>query len=297
MNRLHKKCLVASLGLHAFLCLILVVGPAFLSAKHRNLDLPVLEVIPDTLTDLPFSGGGNPGARQPVATPRVEAPQPQPPAARSEPVPRRAEVRPPPEPTIQRESKPDPDAIERKRDKPKPEIKVESKIVKRPSARTAEKSPTNKDKDEAESKSQARAEAEARRRVAQQLLSRINGSSERISDRLSTGTTIEPLGPGGGGPAYANYAQVVKTIYDRAWIDPEDVTDDDATVQVKVVIARDGRVVLDSIAKRSGNPSLDRSVQNALDRVRELPPFPEGAKDSQRTFIINFNLKAKRLLG
>ena len=89
----------------------------------------------------------------------------------------------------------------------------------------------------------------------------------------------------------------MKTYYDQAWIDPEEVSDDDATVEVKVVIARDGRVISDSIIKRSGIPALDKSVQNALDRVEKLPPFPEGAKEAQRTFIINFNLKAKRLLG
>ena len=114
---------------------------------------------------------------------------------------------------------------------------------------------------------------------------------------MSAGTTIEPLGPGG--EAYADYGQVVKSLYDQAWIDPGEVSDDAATVKVKVVIARDGEVVSDSMVKRSGIPALDKSVQNALDRVRArgLPPFPEGAKEIQRTYIINFNLKAKRLVG
>ena len=90
---------------------------------------------------------------------------------------------------------------------------------------------------------------------------------------------------------------MVKTYYDRAWIDPEEVSEDAATVKVKVTIARDGAVLSDSVIKRSGIPSLDKSVENALGRVRQLPPFPEGAKEAQRTFIINFNLKAKRLIG
>ena len=66
-----------------------------------------------------------------------------------------------------------------------------------------------------------------------------------------------------------------------------------------MVIGRDGSVNADSIVKRSGVPALDKSVQNALDRVRirGLPPFPDGAKENQRTYIINFNLKAKRLIG
>ena len=103
------------------------------------------------------------------------------------------------------------------------------------------------------------------------------------------------LGPGG--EAYANYSQVVKSIYDRAWIDPEEVTDEQATVQVKLVVYRDGTIKSDWIVNRSGIPALDKSVQSALDRVREVPRFPEGAKESERVFIINFNLKAKRLTG
>jgi TonB family protein len=102
---------------------------------------------------------------------------------------------------------------------------------------------------------------------------------------------------GTGGEAYANYSQAIKTTYTDAWITPEDVNDESATVQVTVTIARDGRVTSSSILKTSGIGALDKSVQNVLDRVRKLPPFPEGAKDLQRTFKLNFNLKSKRSLG
>ena len=284
MNRLQKKCLVTSMGLHALLCLILIVGPAFLRSKQKELDLPILEVIPDRLTDLPFSGGGNPKAKpQPPAPPQVQAAQLPPPVQQTKPPPK------------ERETKVEPEAValERKREKPKPEIKVETKIVKRPANETPEKKTVKPEENQA--KARARAEAETRRRTAQQILARISGSSQRINENLSRGTTIEPPGPGG--EAYANYTQVVKTYYDQAWIDPEEVSEDATTVKVKVVIARDGAVIMDAIIKRSGIPALDKSVENALNRVRQLPPFPEGAKDAQRTFIINFNLKAKRLLG
>ncbi len=291
MNRLQNKCLIASLALHALLCAILVVGPAFLSSRQRDLDLPILEVIPDRLTDLPFSGGGNPNAKPPPSAPRpMQPPEPQPPVQTkpSQPVVKPVEAKAKlAEPPKEKETKPGPEAVSLERKKS--QIKVDNKIVRRPSNKTPDKNTTKAREDD------SKAQAEARRRTTQQLLARINGASERINDNLSPGTTIEPLGPGGA--AYANYSQVVKTIYDRAWIDPEDVSDDDATVQVKVIIARDGRVISDAIVKRSGVPALDKSIQNALDRVRQLPPFPEGAKEAERIFIINFNLKAKRLLG
>jgi TonB family protein len=51
------------------------------------------------------------------------------------------------------------------------------------------------------------------------------------------------------------------------------------------------------IIQSSGNATVDRSVQATLDRVTFIAPFPEGAKEGERAYKINFNLKAKRLLG
>jgi hypothetical protein len=38
-------------------------------------------------------------------------------------------------------------------------------------------------------------------------------------------------------------------------------------------------------------------VQRTLDRETFVAPFPDDWKENERTFIINFNLKAKRMLG
>jgi outer membrane biosynthesis protein TonB len=301
MNRLQKKCLIASLALHALLCVILLVGPAFLSSNHKGIDQPTLEVIPAKIVDSLFSGGGNPKASPPAAQRVVEPPAPAP----------QAETRPPdptPKPPQIKEQvaeerhvvveKTKAEVVEKPAPQ-KPGIKVSTTVVKRTSEKDKdEKARAEADaKAQAEAKARAKADADARRRAAQHLESRLNSAFESLSKNLSSGTTIEPLGPGG--EAYADYGQVVKSYYDQAWIDPEDVSEDAATVKVKVVIRRDGTVILDSIQRRAGIPALDKSVQNALDRVRirGLPPFPEGAKESQRIYIINFNLKAKRLIG
>ena len=303
MNRVQKKCLLASLALHALLCVILLVGPAFLSSNQKNGDHPTLQVIPSKIVDSLFSGGGNPKANPPAAQKVVEPPPPVQPTETlpPEPAPKPPQIK---EQAVE-ERKPvvektKPETVE----KPAPQksgIKVSNTVVKR----TSEKDKEDKVRAEAEAKAKSQAEAkarekaaaDARRRAAQQMEARLNGAFESLSKNLSSGTTIEPLGPTG--EAYADYGQVVKSYYDQAWIDPEDVSEDAATVKVKVVIRRDGTVTLDSIQKRSGVPTLDKSVQNALDRVRlrGLPPFPEGAKESQRIYIINFNLKAKRLIG
>ena len=302
MNRVQKKCVIASLALHALLCVILLVGPAFLSTNNKGVDQPTLEVIPSKIVDSLFSGGGNPKANPPAAQSVVEPPAPAP----------QTETRPPdptPKPQIKEQvaeerqsvvekTRPSRETIEKPAPQ-KPEIKVSTTLVKRASEKDKEeKARTEADaKAQAQAKARAKAEADARRRATQQLESRLNSAYESLSKNLSSGTTIEPLGPGG--EAYADYGQVVKTYYDQAWIDPEDVSEDAATVKVKVVIRRDGTVISDSIQQRSGLSALDKSVQNALDRVRlrGLPPFPEGPKESQRIYIINFNLKAKRLVG
>jgi len=70
-----------------------------------------------------------------------------------------------------------------------------------------------------------------------------------------------------------------------------------ANTKVSVTIGHDGSVISSRILNPSGDSRVDASVRRTLDRVTFVAPFPEGAKEKERTFIINFNLKAKRLLG
>src|SRR6185295_5911159 len=102
-----------------------------------------------------------------------------------------------------------------------------------------------------------------------------------IHEKSSGATDIEPPGPGG--EALVNYSAYVKKIYYEAWQTPALNLKDIPDVEVEVTIARDGRVISSSIKKKSGNTALDNSVQQALNRVRKVREFPEGAKDSQRT--------------
>ena len=103
--------------------------------------------------------------------------------------------------------------------------------------------------------------------------------------------------PGNSSVAYANYATVVKSVYEQAWILPNDVASDDANTKVSVTIASDGTVISARIITPSGDAGLDASVQRTLERVKSIAPFPEGATEKERTYIINFNPQVKRLLG
>jgi protein TonB len=96
------------------------------------------------------------------------------------------------------------------------------------------------------------------------------------------------------GAAFASYGQEVLRIYREAWRPPDELNDDTATATVKITVLRNGTIRSAKIVSRSGNSTLDNSVQEALNRVRRLPPFPSGSSDSERVFSINFNLKSIR---
>ena len=102
--------------------------------------------------------------------------------------------------------------------------------------------------------------------------------------------------PGDSTVAYANYASVVKSIYDQAWTLPDSIANDDENVKVTATIASDGTVISARIVAPSGSPAVDQSVQAALDKVRYAAPLPDDAREDQRTITIYFDVKAK-LLG
>jgi TonB family protein len=266
MSQLQKKCFLASAGFHALLLSLLLVGPAFLMSSDKPEDMPILEFIPDRLIDEPFSGGGNPQVQAPP--PQQQTPPPQRP-------PQRQEVRPPaPQPA---ESKPQPTAEPVPKEAPRKyntasDIKISTKPVDRKVSTPA-----------------AKPQPDAGKVIA--------ASTSRLRTSLSPSTTVEtPAIGAGGGPAYANYAQAIKSLYQHAWEPPRESSRDDAMVKVRVVILRDGTIRSASIIDRSGDAMIDASVEAALRRVEQAPRFPEGSKDKERVFVIGFNLRA-RLTG
>jgi len=286
MDRLQKKCFIGSAGVHTLLFLILLICPSLLASKQKPsiIDPQTLDFYPSKLIDAAFSGGGNPAAKPPPA--REVAPPPpraqaQPQAAAVE-KPREAEVR-------EKPARIDPDSVEPKVS-PKPHRpQISTKLVTRAEQSKSKKLKTS----ETETREEARQQADARRRLSQQFAS----AAESIRESTSSATSIEDYGRGGGGPAYAEYSQYVKMLYENAWQAPNDTATDDAITQVRVTINSDGNVSSAHITRGSGDAQVDRSVQRTLDRVTFIRPFPDGAKDKQRTYIINFNLKAKRGLA
>jgi colicin import membrane protein len=291
MHRLQQKCFVASTGVHLLLLVVLLIGPAFLASKSKSDSMPILDVIPNNLIDAAFSGGGNPLAKPPPPDPR---PTPAPPIAQPAPTPPPTPERqpnPPQQPVEEaKPTAPDPQSLEMRDDhkRKRPDFALKE-VTRKPST----VKPTNSATATSTADNEERRVADARKRASDL----IGATARSLRNDVSPGTTLEAFGPGGGGEAYASYDQAVKSIYWHAWTPPEDTASDAAIAKATVTVASDGSVLSARIIKPSGDASVDRTVQRALDQVRFIAPFPEGAKEKQRVYTIKFDLKARRLTG
>lgn len=324
MDRLQKKCLLTSAGMHGFLLLLLAFGSAFFVAKEKPVTFSKLQFVPSKFVEAAMAGGGgNPNiartddvqkgsqdAPKQIINPPPQAakpPQPTPPAPdpTPEPVkqePKRAEKRTPEpkrDPTPPKnKTTPKPAEIAKNKvpDKPtptRPRIDISDlKLVKR----TAEDK--RKQQEEAEAREAARQQAAAvaaANAARQKLAKQFNRTVNDLQRGFENGTKVDVGGPGG--EAYASYGMFVQSAYDDAWRIIQDLSDDDSVAVIRVRIARDGRILDARFVSRSPNAAMNKSVQNAMDAVKKLPPFPDFIKESERSFTIEFNLKAKRLLG
>jgi TonB family protein len=304
MNRLEKKCLIASASTHLFLLLLLILGSAFFVAEPKPSNLPRIKVYSPKMIDALLAGGGGnpklppsdaqekgqtlaqPPAPAPSKPPTPKPPTPTPPSKPIEPVVKRAEPAKPTKPapakpreTVKENPKPSLDLKPVPRETPTPPLDLKPVVR------------DNAERERVAKEERAREQAAANRRLANQLAK----AAESLKSGFAAGVAVEAYGPGG--EAYANYAAWVKEVYDNAWNVTDDLTDESSVTRVTVTIASTGEVLSARILKPSGNPDLDKSVQRTLNAVRFIRPFPEGAKDKQRTFTINFNLKSKRGLG
>ena len=286
VNRLQKKCFIASAGVHLLLLAILLIGPAFLSSKNKSEEVPVIDFIPEKLFDAPLASGGNRNAKP---APAVAAAVQPPPQVQQKP-PAEKQREPDPPKATPKNQKPDPDSLEAKTEPKHRVLPISTEVVTR---KTNTQSPSQKDSSTADNRAKERQLADARQKAAKQLAT----AAKVIGESTSSATTIQEYGPGSDGPTSASYAAWVRKVYEDAWEEPKDTASDDAVTKVTVTILRSGEVLSARITRPSGDSQVDSSVRRTLDRVTFIRPFPEGAKESERTYIINFNLKAKRGLA
>lgn len=301
MNRLQKKCLIATAGLHLLLVLTVVFGAGFMGLfkkERKPEETHILTAIPANLIDKAMESGVAGAQPPPPAPPQPPQPKPEPPQPRPEPPQPKPEP-PQPKPTLTESikkfftpepPKPQPDDLKADEPEPKP-AKTEPKKIKvslDPVVRKTTKTTKTSDTSEADAQREAQREADRRARAFRAAMSSISKNAT---------TTTEVDMPGASSAAYANYKDALASIYYDAWTPPTDTSNDNAITKVKIVIARNGSIISARIIDGSGDSGVDASVQRAIDRVKSVPPLPEGTKESQRTVILNFNLKTKRMIG
>ncbi|MBL9128211.1 MAG: TonB family protein [Verrucomicrobiales bacterium] len=328
ISKLDKRCFATSALVHATLAALLLFAPG-LSRSRENQpgEGPPLELMAGELIDAALAPGflkqeapENPpeAAEPPPAAPRKSATPEPPPEPEPQPEPPQQIETPKTPPAKAAKDEPDfdlPKAREpgfilpstkgddKSKDKPKrpekDEVKIDlskAKVLKpNPNAAQTRKKPVPAEPTGPSAEDLARQRRE-------DLARSLEGASGRIAGAVAKGTVQIQVGPAGGGGGGAGgtsttggsaYAWHVRNAFINAWIAPQNVRDAFATADVTVVIRKDGKVVQARIVKRSGIAALDRSVQDAVDRVREIVPFEAGATEDQRTYTIGFNLRSK----
>jgi TonB family protein len=278
MTRLQKKCLIAAASAH-LLVVIAILCSGFIRPSPKTDDTQVLDVIPSILVDKALNTGvANPQTPPPTPpqptptppTPQVQPPTPTPPAPEP----------PKPQTFVERVEKmltPDMTPVERTPDdQPKPapkkhQIDVDLKPVVHKISPTTDTSADD---------------AREAKRLRDERRKAFAAAARAIKENASTATKVELSGVSSA--SSASYNSALLSIYYHAWMPPENMSTDFAVVGFSVTISRDGTVIESHVVTSSGDADIDRAVQQMLDRVTFIAPFPEGAQDSQRTYPINF---------
>lgn len=283
MTRLQKKCLIAVAGTH-LLVIVAILCSGFIRPTPKMDNTAVLTMIPAISVDVAM-GSGVPNPQPPPPTPPqppTSQPQVQPPT----PTPPTPE---PPKPEsfltkIEKAITPDLTPVDKTPDeqpKPEPQKRHEIKVDLKPVVHKVSPNDTS-----AQDAKEAKRERDERRKA-------FAAAARAIKDNSSSPTVVEM--PGSSSVSYANFGSILKSVYDAAWTDPQNVANDNQDVLISTTIAKDGHVIESHILTPSGDSEMDSSVQRALDRVTFVAPFPDGASEDQRTFKIHFNLNAKRM--
>ena len=321
--------------MHALLFLVLIVAPAFLPEKPRA-NTPVINLVSARELDAILRAAEAPPAPAPVSSPApapaappapvvvepapapkpVEPPPPPPPTKPIEPVPKKEVVKEPPPKLVKVEPRPLPPSAKGK----EAPVKKDAKKTKEPEPPPTKTAPTKSTvkiadtktlisrKSEEDAKANQNAETEERAlsvaaaKAAQQAhlqrVAKMKSILGGIPGGLSSPVDIHI--DAGGGPnaaAFLDYGQMMVRIYEQMWLVPANLNDSLSIVSVTVTVARNGRVLKSQLLKPSGNSAIDKSVGETLQKVIQFEPFPASFREAQKTFNIDFNLKAKRNTG
>ena len=270
MSRLLKKCIFLSIGLHVLVAALLIAAAAFFITKPDKVQPTLSMIAPEVLDNILNPKPVRAAPAKPVPTVRRNVvPQPPKPVQPEKVVPTPPrKVRNPPTP---KKTAPRPRPKNPTKSKPSPPRTI--RIAQ--STKTVEASPPKP----------VAKPAPMRPRVDS---SKLTGKVSDLRSQLSAGIKVNVSGANAA--AFTSYAQYVVSVYRRTWqpLIPKNLTRTRVAV-VEVTIDRTGRVLSSRITHKTGDATLDRSVQSALDRVKTIGKgFPAGSKDSKRTFTLDF---------
>jgi outer membrane biosynthesis protein TonB len=293
MNRLEKKCFVTVAGAHGLLFVILLVGPAFFVSSEKSDASKQITVYSSADISKALSSGGEPTMQaSPLPPPPAPVTQPKPVEAMPQPpeIPVRTKPEPPDLKPVEPVVKVKPTEHGEEPAPPKKKTKRETTL--NPDELVPNKPDRSKAEKEARDAARAKAAAEQRRLAAE---AKEIGNAVKSLDKNLSGKTDIKFDPwvGGGGRASINYFDLVKSKFDEAWKPSSTLSDSTPKVTISITISRDG-TVKGHITRRSGVVSMDTSVQNVLDAVTFVEPFPESFKEQQITGSLTFDIKAKR---
>jgi TonB family protein len=285
MNRLQKQCIAASAGLHLLLLVALLFGSGFRSEQPDRLDVEPFHMMPssviESLLDDPADVLAEPETEpitetQAVENQEIQKQEPEP--IEVEPKP---EPKPDPKPVVEPKPEPKPEptkepSISKRVEKPKPKPKkTKIKISKVFKSNTTKRNPTVKTQGPKVTKTSANP------LKINKNLGKVGGGSS-----IQGVTTVS-------GSLLGRYGHLVQSAYDRQWRQPAGISSSNLKVKVKVVVAKDGRIQSATISQSSGVSAMDQSIERAIRMVKRISQAPpEGASLSNRTFILNFNLKS-----
>ncbi len=169
--------------------------------------------------------------------------------------------------------------------KPKPKPKPQKRVIRPNLEKVSRQNPLTSKRAERKPAPQPDPNAQFQKNVQNKL--------QAIRQNLSGTSTIQVPESSGSPLDAERYARWVRDRYENSWTRPDAAQKASATVSVKIVVARDGTIISETISRRSGDPLLDASIERALKLVKRLPGFPDGLQEPQTEFTINFNLKSK----
>jgi TonB family protein len=109
------------------------------------------------------------------------------------------------------------------------------------------------------------------------------------------GTAASGTGKGGAAGTASEFGWYHELIHDRffsQWEQPTSIFEQDKSFvcTVKIQIKRDGAIASAEIIRSSGNPLMDQSVLDALNRVTRIDALPSGLGTGE-TYSVNINFE------